>query len=79
MAGMEATDVDIASLSAPATRPVADPGKLQRMGAFDWKKYTPIIVEKYGGRIIVQDGMTRVEAARRAGITTLPAYVFEVK
>ncbi|MEX0677868.1 MAG: ParB/RepB/Spo0J family partition protein [Pirellulales bacterium] len=76
---MEATDVDIASLSPPATRPVADPGKLQRMDAFDWKKYTPIVVEKYGGMLIIQDGMTRVEAARRAGITTLPAFVFEAK
>lgn len=49
------------------------------MDAFDWKKYTPIVVEKYGGMLIIQDGMTRVEAARRAGITTLPAFVFEAK
>jgi ParB-like chromosome segregation protein Spo0J len=49
------------------------------MGPFDWKKYTPIEVEKIGGRLVIQNGMTRVEAARRAGITMLPAYVFEDK
>jgi hypothetical protein len=74
---MNQTDVDIASLSPPVTRLTADPAKVQRMGKFDWGKYAPIIIEKVGGRLIVQDGMTRVEAARRAGITKLPAYVFE--
>lgn len=76
---MTKTDVDIARLKPPATRPVADPGKLQRMGRFDWNKYNPIIVEKSGNEFTIQDGMTRVEAARRAGITKLPAYLFEDK
>ncbi|MGH7136591.1 MAG: hypothetical protein ACREHD_12690 [Pirellulales bacterium] len=47
------------------------------MGVFDWNKYVPIIVEKDGRILTIQDGMTRVEAARHAGITNLPAYVFE--
>jgi hypothetical protein len=55
---------------------VADPVKLNRHGPFDWNKYTPIIVEQVGARLIIQDGMTRVENARRSGITKLPAYVF---
>ena len=49
------------------------------MGRFDWNQYTPIIVENDGATLTIQDGMTRVEAARQAGITTLPAYVFETK
>jgi ParB-like chromosome segregation protein Spo0J len=49
------------------------------MGPFDWSKYAPIIVEKIGDRLIIHDGMTRVEAARRAGITELPAFVFKDK
>ena len=49
------------------------------MGPFDWSEYTPIEVEKVGDKWIIQNGMTRVEAARRAGITRLPAYVFEDK
>lgn len=73
---MKRIDVDIADLSPPASRPVADAAKLSRMGAFDWNKYTPIIVEQAGDRMTIQDGMTRVEAARRAGVARLPAYVF---
>jgi hypothetical protein len=76
---MTTTDVDIARLSPPPTRPVADMGKLRRMGSFDWKKYTPIEVEKVGDRLVIMNGMTRVEAARQAGIATLPAYVYEVR
>jgi hypothetical protein len=73
---MQTTDVEIAKLVPPPTRPLPDPVKLARMGQFDWRKYRPIEVEKGGPRLIVQSGMTRVEAARRAGIPTLPAYVF---
>jgi hypothetical protein len=76
---MNTRDVDLAALEPPATRQVVDPEKLQRLGAFDWNKYRPIIVEKAGNVLTIQDGMTRVEAARRAGITRLPAYVFESK
>lgn len=75
---MAKRDVELSNLSPPQTRPFADPTKLQRMGAFDWTKYTPIIVEEVGTRLVIQDGMTRVEAARRAGITHLPAYVYPV-
>lgn len=75
-AAMQTRDVDVSKLSPPSTRDVADPAKLARHGPFDWNKYTPIIVEQDGARLIVQDGMTRVENARRAGITQLPAYVF---
>jgi hypothetical protein len=74
---MNKTDVEIARLSPPDTQPFADPGKLQRLGQFDWSKYTPIEVEKVGRKLVIMNGMTRVEAARRAGIAMLPAYVFE--
>jgi hypothetical protein len=73
---MQEIDVEIAALTPSPTRPVADPVKLQRMGSFDWDHSIPIIVEKVGDRLVIQDGMTRVEAARRAGIVKLPAYVF---
>ena len=73
---MQTRDVDILKLSPPPTRPYADPAKLARHGPFDWNKYTPIIVEEDGPLLVIQDGMTRVENARRAGIAVLPAYVF---
>jgi ParB-like chromosome segregation protein Spo0J len=73
---MQTTDIEIAKLVPPPSRPFADPAKLARIGPFDWMKYRPIEVEKHGSQFIIQSGMTRVEAARRAGITTLPAYVF---
>ena len=69
-------DVDIDKLIPPPSRPFADPGKLARHGPFDWKKYTPIIVETDGTSLWLMDGMTRVENARRAGITSLPANVY---
>lgn len=73
---MSTTEVELSQLIPPATRPFPDPGKVARMGEFDWVKYTPIIVESHRGRLTIQDGMTRVEAARRAGMQKLPAYVF---
>lgn len=75
---MKITEVELSRLQPPVTRPLADPNKVLRMGAFDWDKFTPIIVECDGRRLILQDGMTRVEVARRAGIKKLPAYVFSV-
>lgn len=74
---MQVLEVDIANLRPPATRDVADPAKLSRHGPFDWSKYTPIIVEEDRKVLTIQDGMTRVENARRAGITKLPAHVFQ--
>ncbi len=73
---MRTTDVDIDKLEPPTSRPFADPAKLERLGPFDWAKYIPIDVEKDGARLIIQSGMTRVAAARQAGITKLPAYVY---
>jgi hypothetical protein len=69
-------NVDISKLIPPPSRPFADPAKLARHGPFDWKKYTPIIVETDGRQLWLMDGMTRVENARRAGITQLPAYIY---
>jgi hypothetical protein len=69
-------DVDLSKLIPPSSRPFADPAKLARHGPFDWKKYTPIIVETDGKRFWLMDGTTRVENARRAGITQLPAYIY---
>jgi hypothetical protein len=60
----------------PESRPFADPDKLLDHGPFDWQKYTPITVETDGRSLWVMDGMTRIENARRAGITRLPAHVF---
>ena len=76
MAAVKTTDVDLSQLIPPDSRPFADPDKLLDHGPFDWQKYTPIIVETDGRRLWLMDGMTRVENARRAGITKLPAYVF---
>jgi hypothetical protein len=73
---MRTTNVEIDKLEPPPTRTFAEPEKIERMGPFDWAKYTPIDVEKDGARLIIQSGMTRVEAARRAGITELPAYIY---
>ena len=73
---MKTTEVELAKLEAPATRPFADPIKVARLGPFDWTKYRPIEVEIHAGRLIIQSGMTRVEIARQAGITRPPAYVF---
>lgn len=73
---MRTIEVELAKLSPPLTRSSADVSKLLRMGPFDWAKYTPIEVERDGGRLIVVNGLTRVEAARRAGIAKLPAYVY---
>lgn len=74
---MQTVDVELARLSPPDTQPFADPQKLQRMGQFEWSKYTPIEVEKVGEKLVIMNGVTRVEAARRARIAKLPAYVFE--
>jgi hypothetical protein len=70
-------EVELSKLVPPPTRSVADPGKLQRLGPFDMSKYRPIQVEDLGGgRYMIMDGMTRAEAARRAGITKLPVQIF---
>jgi hypothetical protein len=69
-------DIEIAKLIAPPSRPFVDPVKLQRHGAFDWNKYTPIVVETDGASYWLMDGLTRVENARRSGLDSLPAYIF---
>lgn len=74
---MRTVEIEIAKLSPPPTRDVADVSKLERYGKFDRNKYTPIAVAKRGDRYVIIEGMTRTELARRAGIKTLPAYVFE--
>ena len=68
--------VDIRFLKPSLARDFADPVKLERMGAFDWSWYKPIeLIQEVDG-LRVQDGMTRIEAALRAGITKLPAKIF---
>lgn len=76
---MQLRNVALQHLRPPSDRDIADPDKLYRHGPFDWAKYTPINVEQQGDNLLVQDGMTRLENARRAGIEYLPAYVFMVK
>lgn len=69
-------DVDLSKLIPPESRPFADPRKLLDHGPFNWRKYEPIWVETDGRRLWLMNGVTRVENARRAGITKLPAYIF---
>ena len=57
-------------------RGVFDPAKLERHGPFDWNKYTPIEVQIERGQMVIKDGLTRIENARRAGITQLPANIW---
>jgi hypothetical protein len=71
-------EVDLAKLSPPDAKAFANPAKVERLGAFDWNRYSPIVVEQDRERQIIQEGMTGVELARRAGITKLPAYVYPV-
>ena len=73
---MNPREIDLSKLRPSLGKDYADPIKLEAHGPFDWNKYTPILVELIGAQLIIQDGMTRVENARRAGITSLPAYVF---
>ena len=75
-AALKPQNVDISKLIPPSSRPFADPDKLLRHGPFDWNKYTPIIVETEGKSFWLLDGMTRMENARRVGVTSLPAYVY---
>jgi hypothetical protein len=70
-------DIELSRLIPPDSRPYADPAKLARHGPFDGSVYTPILVETDGTRYWLQDGMTRVENAKRAGIKKLPAYLFK--
>ena len=68
--------VDIRFLKPSLARDFADPVKLERMGVFDWSKYKPIeLIQEVDG-LRVQSGMTRIEAAMRAGIFKLPAKIF---
>ncbi len=76
---METVLVPIADIIPPTSRPVVDASKLNRHGPFAWNKYSPIIVETDGTRLWLMDGMTRVATAKRAGITELPAYIFQRK
>ena len=73
---MKTRMVDINKLIPPSTKPFADPLKVARYGKFDPAKYTPIQVEESGGSLFVQEGMTRIELAKQAGLKQLPAYVY---
>jgi hypothetical protein len=74
---LQPREVELVRLEFPESRLYAEPQKLARMGPFDWSKYAPIEVEETsGGSLIVMSVVTRVTAARQAGITKLPAYVF---
>ena len=72
--------VPVKDLKPPLSRPMPDPDKLRRMGPFDWSKYTPIEVRPVrGGKLQVMSGMTRWEAALKAGVTHLPAQIHGVR
>ena len=73
-----AKPVDIRRLSPPAGgRDFADPDRLRKLGAFDWGKMDSAIVIRLNknGTTEIVNGMTRVEAALRAGVTHLPAEI----
>ncbi len=65
-----AVEVELKRILPARTRPVANPTKLERMGEFDARLYTPIEVSAESMEVL--EGMTRLEAARRAGYTHLP-------
>jgi hypothetical protein len=74
---MRTREVELVRLEFPESRLYADPKKLADLGPFDMSKYEPIWVEETsGGSLIATNGVTCVTAARLAGITKLPAYVF---
>jgi len=73
---IEIKEIDINRLRPPDSRHYADPVKVERMGPFDRAKYIAIAVEKVGHDYVIQDGLTRVEAARRAGLTKLEAKIY---
>jgi hypothetical protein len=70
-------DVELSRRIPPDSKPFADPHKVLRIGPFDWQLYQPIEVETDDVRYCIVNGMTRLEAARRAGITELPPYIFK--
>jgi RHS repeat-associated protein len=74
----DSTMIETASLRAfPGGRDTYSPTKLIDHGPFDWSKFThPIEVQYIDGIPYIMGGMTRVENARRAGITRLPAYIY---
>jgi hypothetical protein len=69
--------VDVNKLEFPESRLFADPKKHADMGPFDWKLYEPVWVDRTAsGRLVVSNGVTRVTAAKRAGVKMLPVYIF---
>jgi|GEM_PF-2444783 len=69
--------IDISKLQYPSSRPFADPAKLLRHGPFDMSRYTPAMVQvNRNGVMVIQNGVTRIENAKRAGILELPVQIF---
>jgi hypothetical protein len=69
--------VDIRKLQYPSSRPFADASKLLKQGSFDITKYTPPpVLMKPNGVMTLQNGVTRIENAKRAGIFELPVQIF---
>ena len=69
--------VDISTVRFPVTRPFADPVKLARQGPFNMSLYTPAWAVEKGGVITLQNGVTRIQNARKSGITQLPIMIFK--
>ena len=67
----------LANLSGiPGGRQVFDPGKLERMGPWNWNNLDEAIqLVRDNGILRIQGGFTRIEAALRAGITQLPVII----
>jgi hypothetical protein len=76
--GSKAMDINkLANLGGvPGGRQFFDPGKLERMGPWNWNNLKePIQLINDSGILRIQGGFTRIEAALRAGITQLPVII----
>ena len=70
--------VDIRNLQYPVQRPFADLAKLAKQGPFDIPKYTPPpVLLKRNGVMVLQNGVTRIENAKRAEVFELIVQIFK--
>lgn len=73
--GTKTVDIKKIKPAPSVQRDVADAGKLENHGFFDWDVYQPIQVYEKNGVYYYQNGMTRVTNAERFGVTELPVTI----
>jgi hypothetical protein len=73
----QAMDISkLANLGGAGGRDFFDPAKLERLGKWDWRKFDhPIEIELSNGIYRVSGGLTRIQAALRAGVWALPVRI----